>query len=247
MRAAAGRRSRPRTAATSPRRSTRTPGHLPRGRRPPTMSSPLPTAMTIAVAAATGAGRRPAVHPARSRRGQASEERGEEHGASLAHGRRIRAYDGARLSWRALRDVVPCGPPLRDDATLQAAAPPEAAIGPRGRRPPMITIVTDAVVRRVRGLLFDMDGTMVDSMAVTERTWNAWAASNGVGDRLQHPARPAGRRHRAQLPGCRRRHDRRADARAVAQRAPRPRHAADARCHRPAGIASTASPCPGRS
>ncbi len=50
----------------------------------------------------------------------------------------------------------------------------------------MITITTDAgEVRSVRGLLFDMDGTMVDSMAVTERTWNAWAASNGVRDRFR--------------------------------------------------------------
>jgi sugar-phosphatase len=50
----------------------------------------------------------------------------------------------------------------------------------------MITITTDAGdTRIVRGVLFDMDGTVVDSMAVTERTWSAWAAANGVGDRFR--------------------------------------------------------------
>jgi mannitol-1-/sugar-/sorbitol-6-phosphatase len=57
----------------------------------------------------------------------------------------------------------------------------------------MITVTTRSGVRRaVRGVLFDMDGTVVDSLAVTERTWGAWAERNGVseGFRILH-GRPA--------------------------------------------------------
>ncbi|MEK9811214.1 MAG: HAD-IA family hydrolase [Candidatus Nanopelagicales bacterium] len=39
-------------------------------------------------------------------------------------------------------------------------------------------------VREIRGVLFDMDGTLVDSTAATERTWRAWAEQHGVEDRL---------------------------------------------------------------
>lgn len=45
--------------------------------------------------------------------------------------------------------------------------------------------VDDGSVRRVRGMLFDMDGTIVDSGAATERTWKQWAERMGVGDRLE--------------------------------------------------------------
>lgn len=58
----------------------------------------------------------------------------------------------------------------------------------------MITVRTDQGPQRdIRGVLFDMDGTLVDSMAVTERTWGAWAAAHGVAARLRilH-GRPAG-------------------------------------------------------
>ncbi len=44
--------------------------------------------------------------------------------------------------------------------------------------------VDDGMVRTVRGVLFDMDGTIVDSGASTERTWNQWAERMGVADRL---------------------------------------------------------------
>jgi sugar-phosphatase len=47
----------------------------------------------------------------------------------------------------------------------------------------MITVATDdGRTRTIRGVLFDMDGTVVDSIAVTERTWNAWADANDVGE-----------------------------------------------------------------
>jgi sugar-phosphatase len=53
--------------------------------------------------------------------------------------------------------------------------------------------------REILGVLFDMDGTLVDSGAVTERTWHAWAERHGVRNSLviQHgaprepPSRPA--------------------------------------------------------
>lgn len=39
-------------------------------------------------------------------------------------------------------------------------------------------------VREIHGVLFDMDGTLVDSTAATERTWRAWAQEHGAQDRL---------------------------------------------------------------
>jgi sugar-phosphatase len=45
--------------------------------------------------------------------------------------------------------------------------------------------VDDGSVRTVRGVLFDMDGTIVDSGPATERTWRQWAERMGVGDRLE--------------------------------------------------------------
>ena len=45
--------------------------------------------------------------------------------------------------------------------------------------------VDDGSVRTIRGVLFDMDGTIVDSGAATERTWTQWAERMGVGDRLE--------------------------------------------------------------
>jgi sugar-phosphatase len=37
-----------------------------------------------------------------------------------------------------------------------------------------------ARVLRCRGVLFDMDGTLVDSRVCVERTWRAWAARHGI-------------------------------------------------------------------
>ena len=45
--------------------------------------------------------------------------------------------------------------------------------------------VDDGSVRTIRGVLFDMDGTIVDSGAATERTWTQWAERMGVRDRLE--------------------------------------------------------------
>lgn len=45
--------------------------------------------------------------------------------------------------------------------------------------------VDDGSVRTIRGVLFDMDGTIVDSGASTVRTWTQWAERMGVGDRLE--------------------------------------------------------------
>jgi mannitol-1-/sugar-/sorbitol-6-phosphatase len=45
--------------------------------------------------------------------------------------------------------------------------------------------VDDGGVRTVRGVLFDMDGTIVDSGPATERTWRQWAERMGVGNRLE--------------------------------------------------------------
>ena len=45
--------------------------------------------------------------------------------------------------------------------------------------------VDDSSVRTIRGVLFDMDGTIVDSGPATERTWAQWAERMGVGDRLE--------------------------------------------------------------
>lgn len=45
--------------------------------------------------------------------------------------------------------------------------------------------VDDGSVRTVRGVLFDMDGTIVDSGASTVRTWTQWAERMGVADRLE--------------------------------------------------------------
>ncbi|MEY4135926.1 MAG: hypothetical protein RL205_54 [Actinomycetota bacterium] len=44
--------------------------------------------------------------------------------------------------------------------------------------------VNDGSVRTIRGVLFDMDGTIVDSGPSTERTWTQWAQRMGVADRL---------------------------------------------------------------
>ena len=45
--------------------------------------------------------------------------------------------------------------------------------------------VDNGSVRIIRGVLFDMDGTIVDSGPATERTWKQWAERMGVGDRLE--------------------------------------------------------------
>ena len=45
--------------------------------------------------------------------------------------------------------------------------------------------VDDGSVRTIRGVLFDMDGTIVDSGASTVRTWTQWAERMGVADRLE--------------------------------------------------------------
>ncbi|HWU96853.1 MAG TPA: HAD family hydrolase, partial [Sphingomonas sp.] len=34
--------------------------------------------------------------------------------------------------------------------------------------------------RSFAAFLFDMDGTLVNSMAVVDRVWRAWAASHGI-------------------------------------------------------------------
>ena len=44
--------------------------------------------------------------------------------------------------------------------------------------------VDDGSTRTIRGVLFDMDGTIVDSGPSTERTWSQWAERMGVADRL---------------------------------------------------------------
>jgi len=44
--------------------------------------------------------------------------------------------------------------------------------------------IDDSTVRTVRVVLFDMDGTIVDSGPSTERTWTQWAERMGVADRL---------------------------------------------------------------
>ena len=49
----------------------------------------------------------------------------------------------------------------------------------------------DGSVRHVRGVLFDMDGTIVDSIAATERTWRRWAMRNGVAELEILHGRPA--------------------------------------------------------
>ncbi len=47
----------------------------------------------------------------------------------------------------------------------------------------MIDLTTDdGEVRAIRAILFDMDGTIVDSSEVTARLWNGWAAAHGVSD-----------------------------------------------------------------
>lgn len=53
----------------------------------------------------------------------------------------------------------------------------------------------------IEGLLFDMDGTIVDSVAATERIWADWAREHGVLDRLviEH-GRPAEITVRSALP-----------------------------------------------
>lgn len=40
--------------------------------------------------------------------------------------------------------------------------------------------MTDRITLSADALLFDMDGTLVDSTAVSERIWHAWAAEQGV-------------------------------------------------------------------
>lgn len=65
-----------------------------------------------------------------------------------------------------------------------------------------LTVTDDAGRdRAVSAVLFDMDGTIVDSIAATERIWRAWAEANGVGDRLviAH-GQPAEATIRAMLP-----------------------------------------------
>ena len=45
--------------------------------------------------------------------------------------------------------------------------------------------IDDGSTRTIRGVLFDMDGTIVDSGASTVRTWAKWAERMGVADRLE--------------------------------------------------------------
>ena len=46
-------------------------------------------------------------------------------------------------------------------------------------------LVDDAgAEHRIDAVLFDMDGTLVDSVAATERAWRTWADIHGVTDRL---------------------------------------------------------------
>lgn len=44
--------------------------------------------------------------------------------------------------------------------------------------------LTNGTHRAIDAVLFDMDGTIVDSIAATERCWSEWARSHGVLDRL---------------------------------------------------------------
>lgn len=48
-------------------------------------------------------------------------------------------------------------------------------------------LLTDdqGIERPIDALLFDMDGTLVDSFAATERAWRTWAEIHGVADRLR--------------------------------------------------------------
>ena len=43
----------------------------------------------------------------------------------------------------------------------------------------------DGRTARIEAVLFDMDGTIVDSVEATERIWTTWAADRGVLDRLR--------------------------------------------------------------
>ena len=45
--------------------------------------------------------------------------------------------------------------------------------------------IDDGSTRTIRGVLFDMDGTIVDSGASTVRTWTQWAERMGVADHLE--------------------------------------------------------------
>ena len=48
-----------------------------------------------------------------------------------------------------------------------------------------LTLTDDlGAVHEIDAVLFDMDGTIVDSIAATERLWQDWAIEHGVADRL---------------------------------------------------------------
>ncbi|MGX1261254.1 beta-phosphoglucomutase-like phosphatase (HAD superfamily) [Sinorhizobium fredii] len=44
----------------------------------------------------------------------------------------------------------------------------------------MDTLTTALFPKKFAALLFDMDGTLLNSMAVVERVWGAWAVRNGL-------------------------------------------------------------------
>lgn len=41
-------------------------------------------------------------------------------------------------------------------------------------------MISDAPILRARAILFDLDGTLVDSTPVVERSWRTWAQEYGV-------------------------------------------------------------------
>lgn len=62
-------------------------------------------------------------------------------------------------------------------------------------------LTTDAgEVREIRAVLFDMDGTIVDSGEATERTWAQWAQRHGVEDLVIIHGSPAIHTVRANFP-----------------------------------------------
>jgi mannitol-1-/sugar-/sorbitol-6-phosphatase len=57
----------------------------------------------------------------------------------------------------------------------------------------------------IEAVLFDMDGTLVDSDAAVERAWRTWAGEHGIDPSAAlaiAPGRPAGQTVRALLPGA---------------------------------------------
>jgi mannitol-1-/sugar-/sorbitol-6-phosphatase len=47
-----------------------------------------------------------------------------------------------------------------------------------------MSFVTETVVLRAKGILFDMDGILISSIGSVERSWHAWATKNGVDPEL---------------------------------------------------------------